>query len=146
MENILISACLLGIPCRYDGRGKKNIDSGLLSTLLQKYNLIPVCPEVYGGLPTPRTKSERVGARVLAQDGKDVTENFMCGAQRALDVARKFNCRYALLKERSPSCGRGEIYDGTFGGILTRGDGVAAELLLKNGISVFGESEISKII
>lgn len=146
MEKILISACLLGIPCRYDGKSKNKLDGESLSSLLQKYDLIPVCPEIYGGLPTPRPKSERVGERVLMENGNDVTENFLRGAEAALEMAKIFNCNTAVLKERSPSCGKGAVYDGTFGGALAAGDGVTAQLLIKNGICVFGESEISKLI
>ncbi len=141
-ENLLISACLLGIACRYDGKEGKCVDFERLS---EKYNLIPVCPEIYGGLPTPRTPSERVGDRVLMRDGKDVTENYMLGAKTAYDLCLKFSCKYALLKERSPSCGKNRIYDGTFSGKLKHGDGVTAEFLKKNGITVIGESEMEKL-
>ncbi len=146
MKKILISACLLGIPCRYDGRVKNKLDDAILTKLRERYDLIPVCPEIYGGLPTPREKSERVGDLVVMEGGRDVTENFKRGAEAALELARILNCRAAVLKERSPSCGRGEIYSGKFDGGIKSGDGVTAELLLKNGISVFGESEIFKII
>ncbi len=140
MESILISACLLGICCRYDGGSKQGISDEILEKLKARYNLVPVCPEIYGGLPTPRRSSERVGDRVLMADGTDVTENYRRGAEATLALARLFGSEYAILKERSPSCGHGEIYDGTFTGTLKEGDGVTAELLLKNGITVIGES------
>ncbi len=142
MQNILISACLLGIPCRYDGKCKNKID---LSLFEEVYNFIPICPEVDGGLPTPRTPSERVGNRVFMQDGTDVTENFISGAEAAYKKALEFDCKTALLKERSPSCGCGEIYDGSFTKTLMRGNGVAAEYLLERGISVIGENKIYEL-
>lgn len=142
-ENLLISACLLGIPCRYDGRAVIREE---ISSLSAKYNLIPICPEIYGGLSTPRIPSERVGERVLMKDGTDVTENYRRGALASLTVAQANGCRLALLKERSPSCGKDKIYDGSFSGALINGSGVAAELLMANGIAVYGESEIEKLL
>ena len=146
MENLLISACLLGIPCRYDGLEKPKIVGETLKRLKEKYNLVPVCPEIYGGLPTPRVESERVGERVIMKNGTDVTENYRRGAEATLRLAKILNCRIAILKERSPSCGHGLIYDGTFSGKLIAGDGVTAQLLTDEGIAVFGESELEKII
>ena len=146
MKNLLISACLIGVPCRYDGASKVKIDPETLAKLKAKYNLIPVCPEIYGGLPTPRVGSERVGDRVLMKDGTDVTENFKRGAEVTLEFARLFECTTALLKEKSPSCGKGLIYDGSFTGTLVEGDGVCAELLSENGILVIGEEKIGKIL
>lgn len=140
MESILVSACLLGTPCRYDGKSKANPDVLALS---ESYNLIPVCPEVAGGLPTPRVPSERIGDKVMMRDGHDVTDNYRSGAQEALRLCRLHNIKIAILKERSPSCGKGEIYDGSFSGRLTARDGVTAELLTKEGIRVIGESEIN---
>ena len=143
MENILISACLLGIGCRYDGKHKANSE---VLKLGEKYNLIPVCPEIYGGLPTPRVPSERIGDKVMMKDGRDVTENYRRGAEETLELCRIYNIKTAILKERSPSCGKGEIYDGTFSGTLTERDGVTAELLIANGIRVLGESEINILL
>lgn len=140
MESILVSACLLGTPCRYDGKSKANPD---VLALCARYNLIPVCPEVAGGLPTPRVPSERIGDKVMMKDGRDVTDNYRIGAQEALRLCRLHNIKVAILKERSPSCGKGEIYDGSFSGVLTARDGVTAELLIKEGIRVIGESEIN---
>ena len=140
---LIISACLLGTPCRFDGNSVPRVD---FSALSEKYELIPVCPEIYGGLPTPRVPSERVGGRVLMEDGRDVTENFNRGALVTLDFAKKFSAGAALLKERSPSCGHGEIYDGSFTHTLRPGDGVTAELLISQGIRVYGESEIEKLL
>ena len=143
MENIIVSACLLGIGCRYDGKHKANPD---VIKLTEKYNLIPVCPEIYGGLPTPRVPSERIGDKVMMKDGRDVTENYQRGARETLEMCRIYNVKTAILKERSPSCGKGEIYDGSFTGALTERDGVTAELLLANGIRVIGESEINILL
>ena len=143
MENLLISACLLGIRCRYDGRSVKAVD---VSALREKYNLIPVCPEIYGGLPTPRTPSERQGDKTVMKDGRDVTENYLLGAKAAYDLCLELGCKKALLKEKSPSCGKGKIYDGSFTGTLTDGSGVTAEYLMARGIEVYGESEIDKLI
>ena len=138
MEKLLISACLLGENCRYDG-GNNNIE-GLMG-LGEFFDLVPVCPEQLGGLPTPRIPSERKGASVLAKNGKDVTENFHLGAGKVLSVASYFNIRYAVLKENSPSCGVHQIHDGSFRGKLIDGEGVTTSLLRKNGIKVFNETE-----
>ena len=141
--NILISACLLGLCCRYDGKAKFD---PRIEKLMEKHHLIPVCPEQLGGLPTPRDPSERLMGRVVSKTGRDVTEAFARGAEEALKLARLFRCTAAVLKERSPSCGRGTVYDGTFTGALTEGDGVAAELLMKNGVAVLGESQIEEFL
>ena len=103
--------------------------------------MIPFCPEIYGGLSTPRPASERLGERVVAKTGGEVTEQFRRGAEEALRLGRMYGCEAALLKERSPSCGHGVIHNGLFNGGLVEGDGVTAELLLQNGIAVYGESE-----
>ena len=143
MENILVSACLLGIGCRYDGKHKAN---EAVLALREKYNLIPVCPEIFGGLPTPRTPSERIGDRVMMRDGTDVTENYLRGAQEAYALCKIYGITTALLKERSPSCGKGLIYDGSFTGALTEGDGVTAEYLVARGIRVIGENEVNILL
>ena len=136
MEKILISACMLGISCRYDGKSKKAISESDLRALNERYQLVPFCPEIYGGLPTPRVPSERIFDKVLMKDGTDVTENYAKGASEALLLCRIMGIKKALLKARSPSCGKGRIYDGTFTGTLTDGNGVTAELLERNGIAV----------
>jgi uncharacterized protein YbbK (DUF523 family) len=140
---VLVSACLLGVCCRYDGESKPNAD---VIALRDRFVLLPICPEEDGGLPTPRTPSERVGDKVLMRDGRDVTKNYMNGAELALERAETFGCTAAILKARSPSCGKGKIYDGSFSGVLTDRDGVTAELLKKEGILVLGESEISVLL
>ena len=141
MEKLLVSACLMGFECKYCG-GSNFVGDEKLSKLQEKYELVPVCPEFAGGLPTPRDPSERIGDRVISSKGADVTENYAKGAEIALKLCQKFNCKKALLKAKSPSCGRDIIYDGTFSGTLTARHGVAAELLLENGIEVFSEKEI----
>ena len=146
MEKMLISACLLGISSRYDGRSKPVIDGETMKRLSEKYELVPFCPEIYGGLPTPRVPSERVGDRVVMKDGTDVTENYAKGANEALLLCRLLGIKKALLKERSPSCGKNVIYDGSFTGVLTERDGVAAELLISEGIEVFTESDVAKLL
>lgn len=141
MKNILVSACLLGKPCRYDGKSKP---CERVIALSNTYNLIPICPEVMGGLPTPRTPSEICGERVLMKDGRNVTENYNSGARKALEIARENACTVAILKEKSPSCGSGLIHNGLFDGGLVEGDGITTQLLKQNGICVLGESEITE--
>ena len=140
-QNILVSACLLGESCRYDGKSKP---CERVIALSNTYNLIPICPEVMGGLPTPRTPSEICGELVLMKDGRDVTENYNCGARKALEIARENACTVAILKEKSPSCGRGLIHNGKFDGGLIDGDGITAKLFKQEGIRVLGESQITE--
>lgn len=141
MEKLLISACLMGFECKYCG-GSNYIGDEKMAALKEKYVLIPVCPESAGGLPTPRDPSERIGDKVVSSKGRDVTENYAKGAETALKLCEKFGCKKALLKAKSPSCGKDMIYDGTFSGTLVAGQGVAAELLSANGIEIISEKEI----
>lgn len=143
-KTVLVSACLLGVCCRYDGKGNPNSE---VLALLDRDDvmLIPVCPEQLGGMPTPRIPSERQSGRVVNRAGEDVTASFRKGAEEALRIARLYDCRYAIFKERSPSCGCGRIYDGSFTGTLTEGNGVTTELLLQEGIRVCGESQIETL-
>ena len=145
MENVLISACLLGFACKYCG-GSNKLPERQLAALRERFRLIPVCPETAGGLPTPGDPSERLGDRVVSNQDRDVTEQYRKGAETALWLARRYGCRAALLKEKSPSCGSGMIYDGSFTGKLIPGDGVAAEELKKEGLIVFGESDTELLI
>ena len=138
MANILVSACLLGIPCRYKGDGKR---CEAVVALAKEHTLIPVCPEQMGGLPTPRDPAEQQGDRVISKAGADVTEQYAFGAQAALTVAKINKVDMAILKSRSPSCGSGQIYDGSFGGKLIPGDGICAALLKANGIRVLSEED-----
>ena len=142
MENVLISACLLGVSCRYDGLSKP-LDTKIIENLRSRYHLIPICPEIFGGLPTPRIPAEiQADRRVLRKDGKDITDEYKKGAKEALRLAKLFDCKLAILKERSPSCGSGVIYDGSFTGNKINGDGITAELLKKEGIRIIGENEL----
>ena len=139
---LLVSACLLGCPCRYDGKSKPN-DAVL--ALMSQYTLIPICPEQMGGLATPRIPAERKDGGVFTENGGDVTGQYRRGAEEALHLARLYGCKYAILKERSPSCGSGQIYDGSFSHTLISGDGVTAQLLKESGITVLGESEVDRL-
>lgn len=138
-ENILVSACFLKGGYKYNG--KDNICQKVLA-LQEKYNFIIICPEFDGGLSSPRLPSEVVGNKVLNSCGDDVTKQFVDGANKALDLAKKYNCKKAILKANSPSCGKGQIYDGTFSHKLVDGNGIACDLLIKNGISVYTEFEL----
>ena len=135
----LCSACLLGIKCRYDAKGKP--DKKVIA-LAKREIIIPVCPEQLGGLSTPRKPAEQKGSRVLRKSGKDVTENFKRGADETLKLAKLFGIKQAILKQRSPSCGCGLIYDGSFSGKTIRGDGVTTSLLKRNKIRVITEEDL----
>jgi 8-oxo-dGTP diphosphatase len=139
---VLISACLLGTPCRYDGASKAHAD---VLALCDTHMVIPVCPELLGGLPTPRPASEIRAGRVLGATGRDVTEEYRRGAAETVRLARLLGCRTAVLKEKSPSCGSGVIHNGSFDGGLVEGWGVAAEALRRAGITVWGESQIREM-
>ena len=140
---LLISACLLGCRCRYDGASKPQ---PWIAALAERHELVPVCPEQMGGLATPRPPAERQGDRVMTKEGADVTAQYRRGAEEALRLCRLFHCQAALLKERSPSCGCGSVYDGTFTGVLTASDGVTAELLRAEGVPVYGESRAEELL
>ena len=130
----LVSACLAGFRCRYDG---KIVPDESVVDLVRSGKAIPVCPEQMRGLPCPRTACERTASgRVIDRDGFDRTEAFENGAREVLRLARIYGCTHAILKARSPSCGKGTIYDGSFSGTLIKGNGVTAELLEQNGIAV----------
>lgn len=141
LVKIAVSACLMGEACRYDGTSKP---CGELIPLLANHEILPICPEVAGGLPTPRTPSEIVctsgSARAIMYDGTDVTEQFEAGARLTLEAMRSFGCEMAILKAKSPSCGSGLIYDGSFSGTLTEGWGIAARMICDAGIPVFDET------
>ncbi|HEY9900286.1 MAG TPA: DUF523 domain-containing protein [Pantanalinema sp.] len=145
---ILVSACLIGTKCRYDGGGFSQYPE--LADLVAKGGAIPVCPEELGGLPTPRPPAELVGgdgaavlrgeARIVRQDGTDVTEAFLAGAEAAARLAERHGVARAILKARSPSCGCNSVYDGTFTGRVVPGQGVTAARLAAMGIAVTDES------
>lgn len=130
---LLVSACLIGQPCRYDG---SSIPVEWVMDLVAQGRAIPFCPEIAGGLPTPRPPCELRQGRVVDRDGIDRTDAFLRGAEQGLALARLAGCAGAVLKARSPSCGFGQVYDGTFAGLLTPGNGLFAELLLAHGIPV----------
>ena len=135
----ICSACLLGVKCRYDGKSKP--DDKVIN-LAKKETLIPVCPEQLGGLSTPREPAEQKERKVITKSGKDVTENFEKGAEQVLKLAKLFNVEVAILKQRSSSCGRGQIYDGSFSGTIIKGDGVTTSLLKSKGIKVITEEDL----
>lgn len=146
MKKLLISACLLGEACRYDGKSK-GLDLSVLEALKNKFILIPICPEVMGGLSTPRLSNERKEDKVIRSDQIDVTRFFNLGAYRALNIALENDVSYALLKEKSPSCGVHRIYDGTFSKTLIPGEGIFSELLKKKtDIKIFNELEIEELL
>ena len=143
MERILISACLVGDNVKYDGGNNKN---PLIEKLLEKYELVPFCPEVEGGLPIPRHPSEQKGKQVINDIDEDVTDEFERGADLALNICLYLKITKAILKERSPSCGVHFIYDGTFSHKVIPGMGVTAALLKRKGIEVYSEDEIESLL
>lgn len=135
----LCSACLLGIRCRYDGSSKPDPKVMALS---KKEVLIPVCPEQLGGLPTPRKPAEQRGGKVITEIEDDVTAQYRKGAEDVLAIAYILGIKEAILKQRSPACGVGKIYDGTFSERVVKGDGITTALLKKNKISVISEEDL----
>lgn len=135
----IVSACLAGIKCRWDGGARP---CQKVIELIKKGEAIPVCPEQLGGLSTPRVPAEQRGDKVFSKESKDVTAQFIKGAEESLKIAKLVNCKEAILKSKSPSCGSGMIYDGSFSGKLIKGDGVFTKLLKKNNIKVFTEKDI----
>ena len=135
---IMVSACLAGENCKYNGGNNRN---GKVLQLMADNEVITVCPEQMGGLETPRNPSERVGDKVLSCKGKDVTAQFQKGAETALYLAKLNHVSFAVFKANSPSCGKGTIYDGTFTGGKKPGNGMTTDLLQKNGIPVYTEDE-----
>ncbi len=140
--NILVSACLLSLSCRYNE--KTDLHAGV-QKLMSKHTLIPFCPEIYGGLPTPREPAEQRYGRVYTKSGRDVTAQYLKGAREAVKLARLYDCELAILQARSPSCGHGKIHDGTFSGDLRPGEGVTAALLLRSGVRVIASDDEAAI-
>lgn len=132
---VLVSACLMGVGCRYDGRACEEL------RLPEGVEAVPFCPEVYGGLTTPRPPAEIVGGRVLTREGADVTEAFVRGAEEAARLCQRMGIRLAVLKDKSPSCGAGWIHDGKFGGGLVEGWGYTARRLREIGCRVVPASK-----
>lgn len=153
MNKVLVSACLLGSPVRYDGRDLQSTDA-ILSQWLREDRVVSFCPEVAGGLPTPRPPAEIVGgdgrnllqeqARVLDCNGRDVSAFFLNGARQALVLCQSYRIRVAVLTERSPSCGSSQIYDGSFSGHKIPGQGVTTALLEQHGIRVFNQHQLAQ--
>ena len=133
-----VSSCLLGINCKYNGQSNKN--EGIIK-LKEKYELVPICPEVLGGLPTPRIPAEIIEDKVINAIGIDVTRNYNDGANKALQILKENNINIVILKSKSPSCGRDRIYDGTFSHILIEGQGVSAKLFSDNNITIYDEND-----
>lgn len=152
MQKILVSRCLLGHRVRYDGGASGPFDQ--LQVWLDEGRVVPLCPEVAGGLPTPRAAAEIPGgqgaevlegqASVMTTEGFDVSAQFLSGAYQALELVRKHGIRIAVLKANSPSCGNLQTYDGTFSGVKVSGEGVTAALLKRHGIQVFSELELAE--
>ena len=142
MAVIVVSNCLLGCDCRYKG---DNCRCERILELAKEHTLIAVCPEQMGGLSTPRDPAERVKDKVISNKGRDVTEQYRKGSEAALFLTKLNKADFAILKYRSPACGKGMIYDGTFEGKLVPGNGVFAEMLLENGIPFYSENELDDL-
>ena len=140
MKRLLVSACLLGQPVRYDGQSKP-VPDARLERWATEGRLVPFCPECAAGLPTPRPPAERHDTRVVTRDERDFTTAFVRGAEETLRLSRLFSCRIAILKANSPSCGSGQIYDGCVCGRLIPGDGMTAALLKHEGLTVLSEKD-----
>ena len=143
MEKILISACLVGDNVKYNGG---NNLSPKIDALLEKYELIPFCPEVEGGLSIPRTPAERKDGRVINQDGEDVTDAYYKGAELAFNICLYLKIKKVILKEKSPSCGSKIIYDGAFAHKEIPGMGITAEYLKEKGIEIYSEDDIDSLL
>lgn len=149
-EHLIVSACLLGQPVRYDGNHAQLSDSELVTRLRTKFKIIPICPELMGGLSTPRPAAEiqqREGRiEVVDCHGKLETAAFMAGAKIAVELVYQHNVTRALLKSKSPSCGRSLIYDGSFSGQLREGDGITVQYLQAIGVQVYHEGEVALLL
>lgn len=139
---LLVSACLLGVASRYDGKTAFNSD---LFEIIKRHEIVPVCPEQLGGLKTPRNPNEISKGHVVEKNGTDNTAEYIRGAKETLKIAKLLGCDIAILKERSPSCGSDMIYDGTFSGTRIPGEGITSALLRKNGIRVISEEHLDEI-
>lgn len=135
---IIVSACLAGINCRFDGKSKANKK---IIKLIEEGKAIPICPEQLAGLPTPRIPSEIFNGKVIRKDSVDLTKEFYHGAEEALKITLMANCKQAILKNKSPACGCGKIYDGSFSGKLIDGDGIFTKLLKKNNVEIIDEAK-----
>ena len=145
MQNVLISACLLGVDCKYNGSNNK-LDDKIIHSLKEKYNLIPVCPEIMGGMPTPRNPIEISDGKVFDYDGEEFTKEFEKGSEEVVKLAKLYDATIAILKENSPSCGSNYIYDGTFNNQKIKGMGIAAHKLSKENRKLFIEENIKILL
>ena len=145
MQNVLISACLLGVDCKYNGSNNK-LDDEIINLLKEKCNLIPVCPEIMGGMPTPRNPIEISDGKVFDYDGEEFTKEFEKGSDEVLKLAKLYDATIAILKENSPSCGSNYIYDGTFNHQKINGMGIAAHKLSKENIKLFSEENVKILL
>lgn len=144
-QKILISACLLGENVKYNGSNNDIRDIGLIKKLFNAGMLVPICPEVEGGLTIPRVAVELQNGKAIDKYGNDKTENFQKGATIACEIARKENIKVAILKSKSPSCGKSFIYDGRFSKRLVKGDGMSVEALQNSGIEIFDENSLKEL-
>ena len=136
----IVSSCLMGDNCKYNG--KNNYHEKIVEFLKDK-EYIKVCPECLGGLPTPRVPSEIVGDKVINKEGIDVTKEYSLGAKITLDIVKENNVDCAILKSKSPSCGCGLIYDGSFSKTLIEGNGVTTKLLKENNVKVINSDDFN---
>ncbi len=146
IDLVLVSSCLAGVKCKYNGGDNKLNE---IDTLVESGRAILLCPEVLGGLPIPRPPCEivtngRECKAIVDSEGGDFTEEFMTGAQKTLEIVKLLGIKSAILQPRSPSCGFGEIYDGTFSGKMIEGNGVTAELLSQNGVKVYNDKNFDE--
>ena len=139
---VVVSACLAGVECRYNGQA---FPIPRVIEMVKKGQAIPLCPEILGDLPIPRLSAEQCGGRIFAKDGQDLTNEYVAGAKIALNIAQLVGCKKAILKSKSPACGCGVIYDGTFSGKLTQGDGFFCKLLKDQNVKVFTEDEMTSL-
>ena len=142
MPRFIVSACLAGLMCRYDGSSNPHPE---VMRLVATRQAIPVCPEALAGLSIPRLPCEMRGKGIFNKDGANMTEAFILGAQKALRIAKQHGCREAILKNRSPSCGVDHIYDGTFSGTLIPGMGLLAQLLRQQGFKLYTEEHMPEV-
>lgn len=142
-KKVLVSSCLLGEKCRYNGSGEEDV---YVLEYIKDMQVYPVCPEVMGGMSTPRSPCEIYKGRVVSKDGEDTTDYFVSGADMVVDLAKQEGIDLAVFKSRSPSCGCGKVYDGTFNGILIQGDGICVKKLKGNGIQVINNEELKKAV
>lgn len=138
---IIVSACLAGVECRYNGQA---FSIPMVIDMVKKGQAIPICPEILGNLPIPRLSAEQCDGRIFSRDGQDLTNEYVTGAKIALRIAKLVGCKKAILKSKSPTCGCGMIYDGTFSGKLIEGEGVFSKMLKQEKIEVYTEDEIKK--